>query len=111
MADWFLARGLDPTRLIVEKRALTTGQNAQYTCEILTGQYPQARNLLLVTSGYHMRMSCLLYTAEAILYEYAFGAQPYAIAGHVACEVLGPDEYNGTAKQAQYLWTLADPQY
>ena len=112
MADWLLQQGLDPDRLIVETRAMTTGQNAQYSCEILTTTYPQVRSLLLVTSDYHMQMACLLFTAEACLYECAYGVEPYSLAANAAVHIPNAtDEYNGPTKQAQYLWTLADPQY
>ena len=112
MADWFLQKGFDPDRLIVETRAMTTGQNAQYSCEILMSEYPQVNKLLLVTSDYHMQMACLLFSAEAYLYECAYGVEPYTLAAHTAVSVPNAtDEYNGVKKQAQYLWTLADPNY
>ena len=112
MADWFIRKGLDPDRLIVETRAMTTGQNAQYSCEILMAEYPQVKNLLLVTSDYHMQMAWLLFSEEAYLYECAYGVAPYVLAANAAVHVPeATDEYNGTSKQAQYLWTLADPQY
>ena len=112
MADWFIRKGLDPDRLIVETRAMTTGQNAQYSCEILMAEYPQVKNLLLVTSDYHMQMAWLLFSEEAYLYECAYGVAPYVLAANAAVHIPeATDEYNGTAKQAQYLWTLADPQY
>ncbi|MBQ9249628.1 MAG: YdcF family protein [Oscillospiraceae bacterium] len=112
MADWFIQKGLDPDRLIVETRAMTTGQNAQYSCEILMAEYPQVNNLLLVTSDYHMQMAWLLFSEEAYLYECAYGVAPYVLAGNASVHIPdATDEYNGTSKQAQYLWTLADPQY
>ena len=75
-------------------------------------EYPQVKNLLLVTSDYHMQMAWLLFSEEAYLYECAYGVAPYVLAGNAAVHIPdATDEYNGTSKQAQYLWTLADPQY
>ena len=68
--------------------------------------------MLLVTSDYYMQMACLLFSAEAYLYECAYGVEPYTLAAHAAVHIANAtDEYNGTKVQAQYLWTLADPNY
>ena len=111
MADWFRKNGLPAERLIEEDQALTTGQNAQNICAILTADYPQVKELLLVTSDYHMRMSWLLFSAEAYLYEYENGAIPYRLAANTACDIPSLEDYESSAIQAQYLWTLMDPHY
>ena len=112
MAAWFREKGISEERLIVEDGALTTGDNARNVCALLTVRHPQIRELLLVTSDYHMQMAWLLFSEEAYLYECAYGVAPYVLAANAAVHVPeATDEYNGTSKQAQYLWTLADPQY
>lgn len=67
MAEWLEARGVDPARLIVEDRSLTTTQNAIFTIGILTEQYPQVRQIAVISSDYHIPADALLFGAEAIL--------------------------------------------
>ena len=67
MAKWLTGNGVDPQRVIVEDRSLTTAQNAIYTYWILTEQYPQVKQLAIVSSDYHIATGTLLFNAEAIL--------------------------------------------
>ena len=67
LAEWLEAQGVDPSRLIVEDRSLTTAQNAIYTFDILTERYPQVRQIAIISSDYHIATGTLLFGAEAIL--------------------------------------------
>jgi len=67
MAEWLTAQGVDPDRVIVEDRSLTTAQNAIYTFRILAARYPQVRQIAIVSSDYHIATGVLLFGAEAIL--------------------------------------------
>ena len=67
MANWLIANGTDPNRVIVENQSLTTAQNAIYTYRILTEQYPQVKQLAIISSDYHIATGTLLFGAEAIL--------------------------------------------
>ena len=67
MAEWLEERGVDPSRLIVEDRSLTTAQNALYTVGILAERYPQVRQIAIISSDYHIPTGILLFGAEAIL--------------------------------------------
>ena len=112
MAAWFREKGISEERLIVEDGALTTGDNARNVCALLTVRHPQIRELLLVTSDYHMQMGWLLFSAEASLYAYENGRLPYTLAGSAACiPPKGSAEYEQPKVQAQYLWSLLDPWY
>ena len=67
MAEWLNARGVDPARLIVEDKSLTTAQNAIYTFTLLAKNAPQVKQLAIVSSDYHIATGTLLFGAEAIL--------------------------------------------
>ena len=67
MAEWLETQGVDPSRMIVEDRSLTTAQNAIYTFDILTERYPQVRQIAIISSDYHIATGTLLFGAEAIL--------------------------------------------
>ena len=67
MAKWLAEKGVDPQRVIVEDRSLTTAQNAIYTYQILTEQYPQVKQLAIISSDYHIATGTLLFGAEATL--------------------------------------------
>ena len=67
MAEWLEARGVDPSRLIVEDQSMTTAQNAIFSFDILAEKYPQVKQLAIVSSDYHIATGVLLFGAEAIL--------------------------------------------
>ena len=67
MAAWLVEQGIDKSRIIIEDRSLTTAQNAIFTYEILTSEYPMVRSIALVSSDYHIATGELLFTSEAIL--------------------------------------------
>ena len=67
MADWLIENGVAADRVIVEDKSLTTAQNAIFTFDILEAGYPQVRELVIVSSDYHIATGTLLFGAEAIL--------------------------------------------
>lgn len=67
MAEWLIENGIDESRIIVEDQSRTTAQNALYTYEILSEQYPQISQLAIVSSDYHIPTGTLLFEAESIL--------------------------------------------
>ena len=67
MAAWLTENGVAAERVIAENRSLTTAQNAIYTFDILTKDYPQVKELAIVSSDYHIATGNLLFGAEAIL--------------------------------------------
>ena len=67
MADWLKSQGVDSSRLIIENHSLTTAQNAICTFDIPTEQYPQVKQIAIVSSDYHIATGVLLFGAEAIL--------------------------------------------
>ena len=67
MADWLIEKGVAAERVIVEDKSLTTAQNAICTFDILEAGYPQVKELVIVSSDYHIATGALLFGAEAIL--------------------------------------------
>ena len=67
MAGWLEEHGVDPARLIVEDKSLTTAQNAIFTFDILAEKYPQVKQVAIISSDYHIFTGTLLFSAEAIL--------------------------------------------
>ena len=67
MAEWLIANGIAPERVIIEDQSMTTAQNAIYTCDILAERYPQVKQLAIVSSDYHIATGTLLFEAETIL--------------------------------------------
>ncbi len=110
MADWFLARGIAPERLILEDSSSTTDQNARYTLQILTERYPQVKSLVIVSSDYHLPLGCLLFTEASLLYGCETGRAPFKVVSNLALRGYGLNEYKNPAEQALYVWALADPQ-
>ena len=54
MGEWLIENGVAAERVLVEDQSLTTAQNAVYTLNLLAAQYPQVKELAIVSSDYHM---------------------------------------------------------
>ncbi len=67
MAEWLENQGVDPSRILVENRSLTTAQNAIYTFEMLAAEHPQENQIAIISSDYHIATGVLLFGAESIL--------------------------------------------
>ena len=109
MADWFRGRGVEESRLIVEDRSTTTEENALNALGILTRQYPQIRSLAIVTSDYHLPLSCLMFTETALLYRCEYGYMPYTVDANLGLQGYGLNEYKHPDEQAKYVWFVANP--
>ena len=84
MAKWLIENGVDPQRVIVEDHSLTTAQNAIYTYRILTEQYPQVKQLAIISSDYHIATGTLLFGAEAILQAEEAGKEILTVVSNAA---------------------------
>ena len=67
MAEWLIQNGISPDRILVENESKTTAQNAMFSLDLLEETCPQARQLAIVSSDYHIATGTLLFEAEAIL--------------------------------------------
>ena len=69
MAEWLREQGVDPSRIYVEDKSITTAQNAVYTFDILAEHCPQVNQIAIISSDYHIATGVLLFGAEAVLRE------------------------------------------
>lgn len=84
MAKWLIANGVDADRVIVEDHSLTTAQNAIYTWQILTEQFPQVKQLAIISSDYHIATGILLFNAEATLQAEEAGKETVNVVSNAA---------------------------
>ena len=112
MAEWFLNKRVSPDRMIVENRSMTTGQNARNTCAILTEQYPQVKEIAVVSSSYHIAQCELLFTEAALLYAFVNECEvPYTVTGNACFAAVGNEEYSDPANLGADIWVMANPDY
>ena len=84
MAEWLIENGIAENRVIVEDKSLTTAQNAIYTFDILAERYPQVKQLVIVSSDYHIATGTLLFEAEAILRAEKAGGETVHVVSNAA---------------------------
>lgn len=61
MSKWLMEKGLEPSRILVEDRSLSTSDNARYVFELLRSQAPQVSSIALVSSDYHIPWGMALF--------------------------------------------------
>ena len=112
MAAWLEEHGIEKSKIIVENRSLTTDQNASNTCAILAGQYPQIRQLAMVSSDYHVALGSMLFTEAALLYAYEHDCDPpYRVVSNAGFATSGNPVYSNPRMFPSDMWILADPHY
>ncbi len=84
MAAWLIENGITAERVIAEDKSLTTAQNAIYTFDILESRYPRVKELVIVSSDYHIATGNLLFGAEAILRAEKAGAETVKVVSNAA---------------------------
>ena len=89
MAEWLIENGVDPQRVIVEDQSLTTAQNAICSYQILTENFPQVKQLAIVSSDYHIATGTLLFEAEAILQAEESGKEKITVVSNAAWHAPG----------------------
>ena len=67
MTKWLIENGLDESRVIIEDKSKTTGQNAKFSCEILTRDYYDVDKIAIISSDYHIPWGVLLFGAQLII--------------------------------------------
>ena len=105
MANWLKRNGVAAERIITEKKSRTTAQNAMYSYQILTEKYPQVKQLVIVSSDYHIATGWLLFEAEAILQAENAGQETMHVVSNAAYKA--PSGSLSTMFQAGALIELA----
>lgn len=106
MAKWLKKKGIDPDRIIVENQAFSTIQNATYGCPLLYREYPQVKNLAIITSDYHIYRSCLYFHVEAALEAYDAGVEPMKVISNATCRI-NPGASRDIDRQTEGIGMLA----
>lgn len=110
MADWLCEHGVDRSRIIVEERSKTTGQNAQYTLAIIRDNFPQIRDIAIVSSGYHIPEGSMVFYVESQLNAYKYCIEPLNIASNAFVD-MGFSFFGNVHSQAEYIRQLAEVTY
>ena len=84
MAEWLLENGIAAERVIVEDKSITTAQNAIFTFDILAERYPYVKQLVIVSSDYHLATGTLLFEAESILRAEKAGSETIHVVSNAA---------------------------
>lgn len=98
MAQWLRERGISNDRLILETRAMSTVENAQRVHRLLLNNYPQVNSVAVITSDYHIRQSCAMFTTTSHYVSETNGTRPLKLVSNAA---------NTTGKKADTLYTQA----
>lgn len=107
MAKWLVQQGIDPNRIIVEDNAMSTIQNAIYGCDLLYRNYPQVRNLAVITSDYHIYRSCLYFHTQAALDAYESGIEAMKVVANASCKIT-PNASRDIDRQTEGIGMLSN---
>ncbi len=69
MASWLKSHGIPGERIICETDSRTTVENAVFCQRIFKESYPQIKDVVIVTSDYHIKLGSLLFNSRFILQE------------------------------------------
>ena len=106
MGEWLLKQGLEPSRLIIENRAQDTVGNAKNTYEVLKTKYPDVKNVVLVTSDYHVPRGCILYYTKFVLEGLENNSAPLSIISNSGYKT-GSLGYESVELQARGICQMA----
>lgn len=98
MAQWLRERGISNDRLIVENKALSTTQNAVRVHRLLMSGYPQVSSVAVITSDYHIRQSCTMFTTMSHYASAVNGTRQLKLVGNAV---------NDTGRTKNDLYTQA----
>ena len=98
MAIWLMNNGIPENRILLEKDAFSTTENARNVCAMLTREYPQVKQLAVVTSDYHSTLAAVLLQTAAIC-SAAEGGQEMKVVAGASC-YMGTSAVSSLSTQA-----------
>ncbi len=106
MGEWLRDNGIAEDRLIIEDKAPNTVGNAENVYKILSEQYKQVKNLVIVTSDYHLPRGTILFYSKCLLSAYEAGNTPLNVLASAGC-YTGSNGYESYALQASGVASVA----
>lgn len=91
MADWLIARGVEPERILLEEKATNTEENVRFSEALLSAHgVDPLSNVAYVTADYHL-CRAVYYAAGSARYTLTYGEGKYPYVVPVAAKM--PEQY------------------
>lgn len=74
MSAWLEENGIQKQRILLENQSMTTAENAIYSYELLSQQYPQITRAAIISSDYHIPWAKILFETQFILNDHSIKA-------------------------------------
>lgn len=90
MAIWLMNNDVSEDRLILDKKSLSTTENAKNVCALLNQKYPQIRQLAVVTSDYHIALAATVLQTVCTYSAAMQGGRNMTVAAGASCDTSTP---------------------
>lgn len=94
MAIWLMNNDVSEDRIILEKKSLSTTENAQNTCGQLNQKYPRIKQLAVVTSDYHIALAATVLQTACTYSEAMQGGREMTVVAGASCATSTPVSSN-----------------
>ena len=90
MAIWLMNNDIYEDRIILEKKSLSTTENAKNTCALLNQNYPRVRQLAVVTSDYHISLAATVLQTACTYSAAMQGGREMSVVAGASCAASTP---------------------
>lgn len=94
MAIWLMNNDVSEDRIILEKKSLSTTENAQNTCGLLNQKYPRIKQLAVVTSDYHIALAATVLQTACTYSAAMQGGREMTVVAGASCATSTPVSSN-----------------